>query len=62
MIENNHFKKTYTLEVDIDLDSCNWDAEWGIEDLECDGQLSELSWKIREDLEDEIEKARKECN
>ena len=62
MIINNHFKKTYKLEVAIDLDSCHWDPEWAIEDLECGGQLSELSWKIREDLEDEVMKARKEID
>lgn len=62
MIINNHFKKTYALGIDIDLDGCHWDPKWAIEDLECGGQLCELFERIREDLENEIEKARKEID
>ena len=49
------FKKTYTIDVEIDLDACHNDAEWGIEDWECGGGLEELVEQIHEDLEDFID-------
>ena len=52
------FKKTYTIDVEIDLEDCNYDAEWGLEDWET-SNLEDFIWKIQEDLEDFIDKNKK---
>lgn len=55
--ENNMaiFKKTYTIDVEIDLDKCSNDAEWAVEDWEIDN-LGNLLWKLQEDIENFIDK------
>ena len=60
MIADNHFKKAYIINVDIDLDKCHWDSECGVENFETDGGLGELLDDIREDLTDAIIKYRGE--
>lgn len=50
------FKKTYTIDVEIDLDACHWDGEWGVEDFECGGGLGDFLGQLREDLDDYIKK------
>lgn len=49
------FKKIYTIDVEIDLDKCNNDAEWGVEDWEIDN-LGDFLSKLQDDLEDFIDK------
>lgn len=49
------FKKTYTVDVEIDLDKCSDDAEWGVEDWEINN-LGDFLWKLQEDIEDFIDK------
>lgn len=48
------FKKTYTVNVEIDLDACHWDDEWGVEDWEVDN-AGELLSQIQEDLRDFVD-------
>ena len=48
------FKKTYTIEVEIDLDACNNDTEWALEDWECD-KIPDFMGEILEDLENFID-------
>ena len=47
------FKKTYQIEVEIDLNDCNNDPEWAVEDFEC-GDLMDFLGQLREDIEDFI--------
>ena len=51
------FKKTYTIDVEIDLDKCHNDAEWAVEDWEANGAaLGDFLYQVSEDIEDFIEK------
>lgn len=50
------FKKTYTIEVEIDMDDCQWDTEWGVEDWEC----SELP-DFMQQLYDDVDQFIKDC-
>lgn len=49
------FKKTYTIDVEIDLDECNNDAEWGVENWEM-GSFGDFLWKLQKDIENFIDK------
>ena len=48
------FKKTYTVEVEIDLEAAHNDSEWAVEDWEVD-HIGELLGQIQDDIDDFIE-------
>ena len=48
------FKKTYTIDVEIDLEAVHNDAEWAVEDWEVD-YGGEFLGQLREDIENFIE-------
>ena len=54
MIKNGHFKKTYIVKVDIDLEAVHYDTEWAIENYETNGQLGYFLGRIEEELDKEI--------
>jgi hypothetical protein len=53
-----NFSKSYVVVVNIDLDKCNNDSEWAIEDWEVE-HGGELLGQIQEDIEDFIKENRK---
>ena len=48
------FIKSYVVVVNIDLDKCNNDAEWAVEDWEID-HAGDLLGQMQEDIENFIE-------
>ena len=45
------FKKTYSVEVEIDLDAAEGDVEWAVEDWECTG-LMDFCHQVYKDVDD----------
>lgn len=45
------FKKTYSVEVEIDLDAAEGDVEWAVENWECN-ELMDFCHQVYNDVDD----------